>query len=193
MERGVDIGVLERALDSLIKDWERFFGGVRQVPPQIERTRLERRLRLYDDEAVRGAARFRLQQLQHRFSTYAQMWDRMLREREEGRGRSAAMLRATARSQATAAAARANVQPDAEQPASVDSGQGDDLYERFVEAKRQVGQTARVDAETFASQIAAQREKLEKKLGGEVRFEVVVDGDKVKLAARKRSTAEGRE
>jgi hypothetical protein len=193
MQGGVDVSVLERALEALIKDWERFFGGVRQVPPQIERARLERRLRHYDDDSLRGAARFRLQQLQHRFSTYAQMWDRMLREREEGRGRSAGMLRAAARAAAPGARTERAEEANAEPAPAVDSGGKDDLYERFVAAKRQIGQTVRVDADAFTSQIDAQRRQLEQKLGTEVRFDVVVDGDKVKLAARRTGGGKDRE
>jgi hypothetical protein len=54
-----------------------------------------------------------------------------------------------------------------------------------VAAKRRVGQEAKVDQRAFLAQIEGQKAKIEAKLGQKVRFDVVVEGDKVKLAARK--------
>jgi hypothetical protein len=189
MDPGRQIGMLEKALSDLIKDWERFFAGIRKTPPNDERERLERRLRhLADNPPRRSADAFRVQQLQHRFRTYAMNWERMLREREEGRGRSIGMVRAQAR------AARATPQtpprPNVSAAAAVDESGSDALFERFVAAKQEAGEVAGVKREAFEAQIKEQRNKLEARFGCKVRFDVVVDGGKVKLAARKGTAKE---
>lgn len=182
--------IVENALQRLIKEWERFFAGVRKTPPVGERERLTRRLRVLTDEgAGRHAEQFRLEQLQSRFQSYSMMWERMLREREEGRTAHGYLARdATppdARSSTSPGASDAAARANAGAPANVDDGGVDTLYDRYVEARRELGQGSRVDRETFAAQLEAQRSRLEGRLGGPVRFEVVVDGSKVKLAARR--------
>jgi hypothetical protein len=175
------IPMLERALADLIKEWEKYFAGVRQTPPVEERERLQRRLRMLTEQPPTSRPeQYRLEQVQHRFMSYAQMWERMLREREEGRGRSAAALR-----EARRIGGAPPPRPDARPAASVDAGEKDDLFDRWVAAKAELGQKVKVDRAAFAAQIAGQRQAIEERLGGNVRFDVVVDGDKVKLAARK--------
>ena len=190
----VDIGIVERALQDLIKEWERFFAGTRRTPPQTERERIARRLRMLMDpnqHALRNVEHFRVEQLQHRFMTYSQMWERMLREREEGRGRSIAAKRAAVRVGApskplssSGSASGANASPGT----SVDQDSAAALFERYAAAKRSLGQSVGVDEKAFAAQVNAQRRSMEARLGSGVRFEVVVDEGRVKLTARK-STA----
>ena len=189
MKLDAELNRIDQAIRDLILEWERFFAGDRKVPPQSERKALERRLRGLSERANRSAERFRLEQLQHRFMTYSQNWERMLREREEGRGRSVAALRAARGSRPAPPPAR---RPDTSAAASVDSG-GSDLYDRYVEARQQVGQAGRVDREAFTAQIESQRARLEERLGSGVTFDVVVEGDKVKLAARRSDSKARRE
>ena len=48
------------------------------------------------------------------------------------------------------------------------------------------GSTAKgVDRETFDEQIAVQKQRIEERLGREVRFELRIEGDLVKVVARK--------
>jgi hypothetical protein len=42
-----------------------------------------------------------------------------------------------------------------------------------------------VDRATFDKQIAVQRQKIEERLGRKVRFDIQIDGDKVRVVARK--------
>ncbi len=182
MELGTQIAMLEQALGKLIREWERFFAGGRRTPPQLERDTFGRRLRLVADHGRRPLEQFKLEQLRHRFATYAALWERLLREREEGRG------------PAVGGAAR-GVQggPNASLPSSVDRGGGEDIYQRYTAAKEVLRQPVKVAREAFLQQVEAQREKLEKKLGRRVELDVVVDGDRVKLAARAAAPAKERE
>jgi hypothetical protein len=150
------------------------------VPPQPVQERIARRLRLLaENPPQRRADQFRLEQLQHRFATYSQNWERMLREREEGRSR----IPVGAVSESPSAGNAPSVR-------SVDPGESGSLYERYVAAKREHGQEVQVDQGAFEEQLASERRKLEDKLGHPVRFNVLVQGGRVKLAARKDTTGD---
>jgi hypothetical protein len=186
MKLGEQLEIVERALQKLTRDWERFFAGDLRVPPHDDGERLGRRLRLLmETSAGSRVERFRLEQLQHRFQSYLQNWERMARDREEGRVRAGAAGRLGVERlapPANAAAARA-----------VDDQGGPTLYDRYVAAKRALGLAAGVDRETFEAQLAVQRERLRPKLGDDVLFEVLVEDGKVRLAARANRARSGRE
>jgi len=164
---------LERELQDLILQWERFFSGDRRQPPHQERDRIARRIRLISEHGAGShAAYFRFEQLQHRFSSYNALWERQLREREEGR-KAGVPRRIQAR------------RPNGEGLASVQGdGTGSDLYEQYVAARASLGQNASLPKGQFEEQLERQRKLAESKLGGPVRFEIIVDGSKVKIAAR---------
>lgn len=173
-----EIAMLERGVSEHIKEWERFFSGLIKVPPQAQRERIARRLRRLSELTItRRSEQFRVEQLQHRFMTYSQNWERMLREREEGRG-----VQTRAESGASVMP-----QPGANEPPprSVDESADDALFDRYVSAKVAHGLDVRVDREAFEEQIAEQRAKIEGRLGRRVRFDVEVDDGKVRVVARK--------
>ena len=183
MNLGEQLAMVERALQTLTRDWERFFAGDLRVPPHVDGDGLGRRLRLLMESAAGSRVeRFRLGQLQHRFQSYLQNWERMERDREEGRGRAGRPGVERPAPPANAAAAGA-----------VDAQGGRALYDRYVAAKRALGLAVGVDREGFEAQLAAQRERLRPKLGDDVLFEVLVEDGKVRLAARANRARSGRE
>jgi hypothetical protein len=187
MNLGEQLALIDRAMQALIRDWERFFAGDLRVPPHDDSDRLGRRLRLLAESSGGSRVdRFRLEQLQHRFQTYLQNWERMLRDREEGRGRTGAAARATG-------AEAAPVPPNAAASGAVDAQGTPTLYDRYVAAKRSLGLAVGVDREGFEAQLDAQRERLRPKLGDDVSFEVLVEDGKVRLAARGTRARSGRE
>ncbi len=176
MELSEQIEFLDRVLKEHIRRWERFFSGVEKVPPQIEREKINRRIRMLSEQTInRRADQFRLEQLQHRFQTYSMNWERMLREREEGR---------TARDH-TNPALHAPEAANASGGAPVDKTAEEALFDRYCAAKGEHGAEVKVDRETFDAQIASQRARIEERLGRKVRFEVQVEDDKVRVVARK--------
>ena len=173
------IQMLERDLREHVKNWERFFSGRLRVPPEVERTRFAQRLRtLAEQTFTRRADQFRVEQLQHRFMSYSQNWERMLREREEGR-----FARAVP---GTAQPTQPTIE-EANGPTvtSVDPSGQEALYDRYVSAKQQLGLDVKMDRAAFERQIEKQRQQLQQKKGREYQFEVRVEDGKVKLAARK--------
>jgi hypothetical protein len=176
MELSEQIAILERTLRDHIIKWEKFFSGVEKIPPVTERDRIARRLRLLSEETIhRRAEQFRIEQLQHRFMTYSQNWERMLRAREEGRP---AHVHASPRVRASAAA-------NASQGSSVEETGGDALFDQYCAAKSEHGHSVGVDRTTFDEQIAVQRQKIEERLGTKVRFQVRVEDGNVRVVARK--------
>ncbi|MCP4899262.1 MAG: hypothetical protein GY906_20040 [bacterium] len=178
------VQVLETALQRLILDWERFFSGDIRVPPHADRDRLQQRLRhLGEHPSTRRAEQFRLEQLQNRFMTYYQLWERQLKEREEGRLASGRMRRG---------APAPMPSPNEALSRSVGDNGGESLFERYVSARQQAGDQVKLDQASFDRQIERQRQEIESKLGRKVQFEVVVEGKRVKLAARAKN-GKGRE
>ena len=176
MELIDQITVLERALQGHIRKWEMFFSGTEKIPPEIERERINRRIRFLSEQTVnRRADQFRIEQLQHRFMTYSQNWERMLREREEGR-----KVQPLTKSDLGPPAA-ANAPP----PGPVKEEEDSSLFDRYCAAKTEHGIDVAVDRKTFNEQITAQKTKIEERLGRKVRFEVRVEGDQVRVVARK--------
>jgi hypothetical protein len=173
------IQMLERDLREQARNWERFFSGGLRVPPEIERTRFAQRLRSLAEQTFnRRADQFRVEQLQHRFMSYSQNWERMLRDREEGR---------LARGEGSSSS---RTYPQIEETngptvTSVDSSESGSLYDRYVAAKRQLGLRVQMGRSEFDQQLERQRGQLEKKHGREFQFEVRVEDGKVKLGARK--------
>lgn len=169
MDDAARLEQVTRQLDDLIVEWERFFAGDRRVPPQGERARLSRRLRLLAESGrLRGAEAYRAAQLQHRFASYSAMWARLLRQREEGRG---PMRSPRPRG------------GDGAPPAAVHQDD-DELYERYARAWGSLGRETALDRDAFRDRLAAQRRQLEERLGRAVRFEVVSEGDSVRVKAR---------
>ena len=187
MNLGEQLAMVERAMQVLTRDWERFFAGDLRVPPHDDGDRLGRRLRLLaENSGGSRVERFRLEQLQHRFQTYLQNWERMLRDREEGRARAGAAARLPGAAVATAPA-------NAGAPGSVDAQGTPTLYDHYVAAKQALGLAVGVDREAFEAQLQAQRDRLRPKLGDDVSFEVLVEDGKVRLAARANRARSGRE
>ena len=176
MELTEQIAVLERTVNEHIRKWEMFFSGVEKVPPQTQHDRIGRRVRLLSEQTVhRRAEQFRIEQRQHRVMTYSQNWERMLREREEGRS------------------ATTHTNPELRSPAaanvsrrpSVDETEGDALFDRYCTAKGEHGHNVGVNRATFDEQIAVQKQKIEERLGTKVRFQVRVEDGNVRVVARK--------
>jgi hypothetical protein len=81
-----DLRRLQADLDRLEKEYQLFFAEQRQRPPSALRLSVERLVRRLDLMSIQGSGdRFRFNTLQHRFRTFANLWDRGVRAREEGR------------------------------------------------------------------------------------------------------------
>lgn len=80
-----ELNDLERGITSLKIEYERFFGGeLRRAPFQSRRSIEETLRRLGNAEIEKAAERFRLQSIQSRYNSFAELWEKRLQAREEG-------------------------------------------------------------------------------------------------------------
>ena len=153
------VAQLERWLAELARKWDRYFVGDRQVPvpPERERAALERRLQeLSRGEGRTASEKFRMEQLLHRFATYNQLWQRMLRDREEAR-----------------------VVPEG-------GGEYQGVFARYVDALKTAGQGAPVEFDGFRHALERQRQQIESRGAVVEGFEVVEEAGSVRVRARVR-------
>ena len=105
-----DLRQLEANLRKLETEYNMYFAGTLPRPPMETRARVEKLFRRYDRAYIQSYAdRFRLTTLQARFSTFADLWDRGPRAREEGRP--GPVLTAAARRRAAAPPRRRRPRP----------------------------------------------------------------------------------
>jgi len=182
-----DLNGLEAALRRLENEYNMYFGGQLQKPPLEARRRVAALLRRFDRAYIQSAVdRFRLSTLQSRFSTFAELWDRAMRAREEGRpgpfSRAARQV---------AAAPQTGV-PPAEQVVSTavvsdvarDVQAVEALYESLLAARRTVGMEEPLPFDRFAEVVKGQVSRLQREGSREVAFRVAVKGGKVAFTAR---------
>jgi len=166
---------LAREIRQLQVEFERFFNGALQVPPEELRGRIQGQLRNLRNTTFRAAAdNFRLAELEARFNSYNELFNRRLRDREEGR-----------RGAHRAAAPEAQTF-DVERGVVV----GETLLPEMVEALY-VGLAAgptdgpRFDLASFETYLARQAAAIRTKTGcAAVQFRVTDENGKKKLKAR---------
>ena len=80
------LDLLSKEIRQLQIDFERFFNGGLPFPPDELRARIQTQFRgLHNLNATSAVDSFRLGDLEARFNTYNELFNRRLREREEGR------------------------------------------------------------------------------------------------------------
>src|SRR5919108_3851438 len=155
-----DLDQLEHAIRQLQIEWEKFFGGVEKKPPTDLKNRVEALVRRYAYAEIRNNGdRFRYQSLSSRYNTFAELWAKRLRALEEGRpmglhgprvpppapaAASPPPGAASAAAAARTAAGEFRVRNPETDTAAVRS-----LYQQFLDARRNTGETAAVKFESF--------------------------------------------
>jgi hypothetical protein len=190
-----DLDFLERSLVSLKVDYERFFAGDLRVPPMPTRRRVEGVLKRVGNAPVERAAEiYRLQTLQGRYTAMAELWDRRLAAKEEGRGLFHAKKPIPAPTPPPARSPLREHRPrsvssDGEGTASVKAiGRGDlkSLFDRFCAARTAVGEdVSRLRFERFEELVKKQAAEIRRATGAtRLAFEVQTREGKVKLVGR---------
>ena len=182
-----DLNGLEAALRRLENEYNMYFGGQLPKPPLDTRRRVEALLRRFDRAYIQSSVdRFRLSTLQSRFSTFAELWDRAMRAREEGRPGpfSRAVRPVAAAPQGGAPPAEQVVGAVVVSDVSRDSRAVETLYESLLAARRAVGTEEPLPFVRFAEIVKGQVEKLQRAGSRDVAFRVAVKGGKVAFTAR---------
>jgi hypothetical protein len=193
-----DLDLLEKSIRQLQIEWEKFFGGVERKPPNDLRGKVEALIRRHANAEIRSnSERFRYQNLTARYSTFNELWNKRLRALEEGRpvglhGRVAAPPPAPAPPPAVAADASRAVARAGSRGGEIrikdpvrEAAALRGLFESFVEARKQAGETASVKFENFQKLIAQQAQRILKEKGGQaVDFRLETKDGKVSLKAK---------
>ena len=198
-----------RALESEIKrleaEYNMFFAGRLPRLPWERKSRVENMVRAFDRREMRNTAdRFRFQTLQARLVKFLELWERQLRDREEG-GRPKGRRGPAIAPPPPPEPAAAEPPPPVETPIAVasverelhvmslrsrggDADQVKELYDRLAEAKRAVGE-APLAFDRIAALVNAQLQKHAER-GEDVAFRIAVKEGKVSLTVKPKGSAD---
>jgi hypothetical protein len=172
---GEELDQLARAIQQLRIDFERFFNGALPIPPEEQRGRVQARLkRLRNANLSSAVDSFRLGDLEARFNTWNELFNRRVREREEGhRPPPRVVLAAERRFDPSAGV----VFGDRIEPAAAEA-----LYQGLASGP---GSSPKFDLDSFQSYLAKQVAAIRQKTGCEqVHFRLAEEDGRLKLKAR---------
>lgn len=178
-----DVNVSQRIdrLDGMIRQlriqYEQFFNGALEVPPEQLRSEVQGELRSLRQANLKGVEEnFRLSNLEARFNSYSEMFGRRTRNLEEGRGLEGRRD----------AGSRPGAERDPERGVTV----GDEVEQEAVEAlyqglHRSGSSRPRFDMDSFRSYLDRQLHTIRRKTGCDrVVFRIAEEQGKMKLKAR---------
>jgi hypothetical protein len=178
-----ELTILEGELKRLEAEYNMFFAGRLPRPPWETRGRVEAMVKRIDrSHLINTGERFRFTTLQSRFQTFADLWERGLRAREEGRpGPFAQPTRTEAAKPKKPEDRILHVTTFSDPLKEMDKLH--DLYDSLAEARRDSGEEP-VPFHKFADLIKTQVAGLKEKGSPEVAFRVAVKDGKVNFTAR---------
>ncbi len=177
---------LSGELKKLETEYNQFFSGRLPRPPWETRTRVESLIKKWDRESYQASSvdKFKFQTLQARYATFADLWDRGLRAREEGRPGPfnwATGTQAPAKPGAPAMPQVVHVTAIGDPMKDIDKVR--ELYESLMDARREAGDQT-VPFHKFVGLVKNQVKTLQHKGSPEVAFRVAVTDGKVSFTAR---------
>jgi hypothetical protein len=179
------IRALEVELRKLEVEYNSFFAGRLPRPPWEMRSRVEMLFKQLDRVTAQNRSysdRFRFQSLQSRYATFADLWDRGLRAREEGRPGPFSNPRRPSGPATEAASDRIlHVTVFVDPLKEMEKLQ--ELYERLKEARTEMGEP-QIPFHRFAGLVREQVANLKKQGAPEVAFRLAMRHGKVNFTAR---------
>ncbi len=179
------VRTLETELRKLEIEYNSFFAGRVPRPPTESRARVETLIRQLDRATAHTRSysdRFRFQTLQSRYATFADLWDRGLKAREEGRPGPFSQPKRRVGAEPEESTDRIlHVAVFADPLKEMDKLQ--ELYERLTEARDEIGEP-HVPFHKFAALVRQQVKEIKKKGGAEVAFRLAMRNGKINFTAR---------
>jgi hypothetical protein len=176
-----DLNRLDGELRQLEAEYTMFFAGRLPKPPWETRARVDATLKQLDREPIKNTAlRFRFTTIQSRYASFVDLWERGMRNREEGRTGPLSQPPDT----------RTSTQSNADRVMHVATArprQNDQtlnaLYESLSEARRQVG-APDIPFTRFSDVVKKEIERLRAAGKSGVTFRVAIKDGKAHLTAR---------
>ena len=179
-----ELTTLEGELKRLEAEYNMFFAGRLPRPPWETRGRVEAMVKRLDRSHINNTGeRFRFSTLQTRFQTFADLWERGLRAREEGRPGPFALPQRAAEPEKPQRAEDRILHVTTFSDPLKQMDKLHDLYDSVAEARRQAGEEP-VPFHKFADLIKTQVAGLKEKGTPEVAFRVAMKDGKVNFTAR---------
>ncbi|HEY0873487.1 MAG TPA: MXAN_5187 C-terminal domain-containing protein [Vicinamibacterales bacterium] len=181
-----DLLQLTADLKQLEAEYNMFFAGRLPRPPWETRGRVEALIKRWDRRHIdRSGDRFRFQQLQARYASFVDLWDRGQRAREEGRtGPFAPPARIEPRPQKELPKEHRILHVTAFRDPLHEMEKLHALYDSLMDARREVGDDV-VPFHRFATMVKDQVGRLRDPGTTEVAFRVTIKEGKVNFTARK--------
>jgi hypothetical protein len=180
-----DLQQLEALQRRLETEYNQYFAGQLPRPPIDTRRRLEALLRRYDRAFIQSTVhRFRLNTIQSRFSSFADVWDRGLRSREEGRPGPFFRQRSAPPAEPPPPTRDRVVSSVTVGDPARDTAKLEALYDALVEARRTVGTDEPFPFHKFVQVVKGQVTRLKKGGSQDVAFSIAVKDGKVAFTAR---------
>lgn len=173
--RGIQetVDQVEREIQQLRVDFERFFNGALPFPPEELKGRIQTQLKQLRNSNMTAADNFRLSELEARFNSYSELFNRRLRDVEEG-GRQAPRA-------AAPEAPRFDPRRGIVVGGAVATGAAEALYHGLCSGP----EAPRFDLDSFQAYLERQAASIRAKTGcSEVQFRLVDEDGKVKLKAK---------
>jgi hypothetical protein len=182
-----EMALLEAEIRRLEAEYNMFFAGRLPRLPWETRARVEKLVKRYDRMPLSNTAqRFRFDTVQARFAKFCELWERNLKNKEEGRARRGHRPPVDAPAAAVPSTGSRDEAPRVVHVAAIrdparDGDQMKALYQELSRARQEAGAKP-LPFKQFAAVVKAQVNKL----GGDkaVKFRVSVEDGKVMLAAR---------
>jgi hypothetical protein len=170
-QRTVELDRLEQDLNTLRIDFERFFSGDLDVPPEQSRESIRGQIASLAAANKSAVDTFRLSALEARFHSWSELFNRRLRNRELQPG-----------------ATRRPIRPPAPDPTQgivlgerIDADRVAPLYRRLYQDQTK----SAMDIDTFAAYLARQQKMIRERTGcNQVSFRIVEEDGKKKLKAK---------
>jgi len=180
-----DIRLLEVEIRKLEHEYNLFFAGRSPKLPLELRSRVEALIKKYDRRHIESFAdRFRFSTVQARYAAFADLWDRGLRAKEEGRPGPFSGSRQRDRRAAAAPRPGDRVVHVATVTDPIkEIRKLEELYERLVEAGREVGEEP-FPFHRFVQLVRSQVSRLRQRGSREVVFRVGLHDGHVTFTAR---------
>jgi hypothetical protein len=180
-----DLNQFASDLKRLEAEYNSYFAGRLRRPPWETRARVEALIKRWDRGRIDTSAnRFRFQTLQARYATFAELWDRGQRAREEGRpGPFASPVPKAPEVVKEAPKEQRILHVTAFRDPIREADKLQALYESLMDARREVGESV-VPFHRFAALVKDQVSKLRDTGSPEVAFRVSMKDGKVNFTAR---------
>jgi len=178
-----DLDELDTDITALQVLYEKYFLGIDRRPPEQERKRVSTRIRELKEQMIRNTAlKFRINTMFAKLLSFERMWDRTLREIEEGtykRDVFKAKMHMKDRPEKPKAATTSAPPPE------ISDDKMRRIYDTYLVARQRCGEpTDGISYESVASRIRAQvPQLLEKHKAKNIEFKVVIKGGKAILKA----------